>query len=252
MARKSVKFFLALLTIFFACPTLGNAQPQKPLLIVIDESFPPYTIQYSDDSFGGLHVNILQNALSLSDIPFKIIARPWKRLMTMTDSSQVDASIPWRAKKERFEKYHMVGPIAKDGTETIFWSSHRTPDLTWEKLEDLAGYKIGVIDGYAYPKSFETADFLDKYFVTADNDVLIKWLYHNRVDLVIGDKNVLLAEAARLGISGQFYQVGKPIENVSRYIAVPKDKPDVAKTLQAAIDKFHATHDYPNLINKYE
>ncbi|WP_419905969.1 hypothetical protein [Kiloniella sp.] len=79
-------------------------------------------MQHSDESTDGLFVEILKGALHHSNLNYTMAGLPWKRLIAKTDRAHIDASLPWRAKKERFEKYNMVGPITRHGTDTVFWA----------------------------------------------------------------------------------------------------------------------------------
>ncbi|MDV7341222.1 transporter substrate-binding domain-containing protein [Terasakiella sp. A23] len=250
-----LKFITLVLSAWFALlgvhPNTHAQENQIPIDIVIDENFAPYTIRLSDGSYGGLYVDIVRAALKAQGINYKIVGRPWKRVVHLTDMAVVDATIPWRAKEERFKKYHMVGPITKEGARTVFWARIDFSKQSWDDLSEFSNYLIGSISGYAYPDAFEKADFLRKAPVTADNDVLVKQLLSGRTDMIIGDEHVLRAEASGLGLLQQFKQVGKPLDVVKRYIAVPKSKPMVAEKLQQAMDAFHQSEEYGKILRQY-
>ncbi len=249
---NSLIFFIGLIITLTFVPALTNAQEHTGTLeIVIDDDFPPYTVQNSDETTSGLFVEILRSALHHSHIEFNIIGRPWKRVIAMTDRSEIDASLPWRSKKERFEKYNMVGPITKYGSRTIFWARKDFNLDDWSHLKDLSEYRIGTISGYAYPKDFEEATFLKKLEMTTTNDQLIKMLSLGRVDIIIGDEHVLATEALAQKLSGKFKQVGPALETVKRYVAVPKTKKDIAALIGKALQTFQDTPQYQDIIQRY-
>lgn len=232
-----------------------NAQ-EESFKIAIDRDFSPFTYALQDpdlgtDAFGGLHYEIIVGSLNEAGIKHEVQAYPWKRIIVLTDRSKIDASVPWRYKKERFEKYNMVGPITLSGSHTVIWAKKGFVDRNWTSLEDLEGYTIGTIAGYAYPKPFEDATFLSKHVVTAGHDTLLKLLDSNRIDLVIGDENVLFAEAVNMGIQDSFIVTGKPLDTVKRYFAVPKEKKAKAKIIQKALEAFHDTEEYTRIIRRY-
>ncbi|MEH6631312.1 MAG: transporter substrate-binding domain-containing protein [Halopseudomonas aestusnigri] len=246
-------FFISLMTALSIAPASTNAQEYFGTLeIVIDDNFPPYTVQNSDETTSGLFVEILRSALQHTHIKFNIIGRPWKRVIAMTDRSEIDASLPWRSKKERFEKYNMVGPITKYGSKTIFWVRKDFTLDGWSHLKDLSEYRIGTISGYAYPKQFEEATYLKKLEMTTTNRSLIKMLSLGRIDLIIGDEHVLATEALAQNLSGKFKQVGPALETVKRYIAVPKAKKDIAALIGKALTTFQDTPQYQDIIQRYQ
>jgi ABC-type amino acid transport substrate-binding protein len=106
----------------------------------------------------------------------------------------VNLSIPWRAKKERFQKYFMVGLLTSSPTPFLVKKGSK---IQYIKLEDLKKYTIGTILGFAYPKSFEEATFLKKSPIAGENTQLLKKLIKSRVDLVICDRTVFFALARK-------------------------------------------------------
>ena len=225
---------------------------EQVLEIVIDSDFPPYTAQHSDESVSGLFVDIVQKALRHSNLNFKMTGRPWKRVIAMTDRSELDASLPWRDKDERFEKYFMVGPIIKTGSKTVLWAKKDFILDDWAQLNDLEEFIIGSISGYAYPTKFEEAGYLKIAAITKSNGELMKLLEKGRFDLIIGDEHVLATEALNENLIGKFKQVGPALDIVKRYIAVPKAKKEIAASIRKALLTFQDTQQYQDILLRYK
>ena len=222
----------------------------EPLKLVIDHQFPPYTMQMTDGSLAGIYYEIVSGALNTAGIKYDAMAAPWKRLVEMTDANALDLSIPWREKEERFEKYNMVGPLTPSGSRTVFWQRIDDPTIEWSNLNDLVGKRIGIVSGFAYPKDFEQAGYLNKLSVVK-SDLLIQLLDKKRVDLIIGDEHVLFAEAGHLGLINRFRVSGKPVDTTKRYIVVPKNKKELAERLQVALDAFQQTNAFRSILRRY-
>ncbi|MEH6404529.1 MAG: transporter substrate-binding domain-containing protein [Sneathiella sp.] len=239
-------FSIVLSFFIFTCV----AQAETPLRIMADWSFPPYSYKGDDGEASGLHVEITKGALDHAGIEFEIILMPWKRLIQITDAGELDISLPWRYKPERFEKYNMIGPFSDEGSGTYFWA-RKDSSLTWHNLEDLKDQKIAAISGFAYPKAFEDANYLNKTLLTGDTEMLAKLVYLQRYDLILSDETAFSAAVERLNLVGSFKRIGPSFENVKRYAVVPKQKPEVAKAVEKAFAVFRKTPKYRQIIEKY-
>ncbi|MDX1739025.1 MAG: transporter substrate-binding domain-containing protein [Alphaproteobacteria bacterium] len=230
---------------------ISSVNSVQALEVAIDYDFAPYTLVNERGKGEGLFAEILIRALKLKNITPNISGVPWKRIVALTDSNQIDASIPWRAKEERFEKYHMIGPLLKVGSKTVLWTKKNSIASLRNKLEDLKGFRIGIIEGYAYPEVFEKATYLNKVPYVLENDDMLRILYRGRVDIIIGDEFVLSAAALEMGLKDKFEQVGTHLDVVDRYIAVPRSREDVATLLADALSAYQDTPDYDQLIRSY-
>ncbi|MTI10476.1 transporter substrate-binding domain-containing protein [Rhodospirillaceae bacterium RKSG073] len=238
-------WFLTLLfvTVTVFNPNIGKASDNNLLVLEIsyDGDFSPFTYQNRDGIASGILMHTLKEALESKKIKFNLTAHPWKRTIVLTDKAMVDASIPWRYTEERTKKYHLVGPITPKGSPTVIWGRKSDTKIkSWESICDLSPYSIGAISGYRYPVIIEDAKCIENMqYSTVTNKMLLQKLRNKRVDLIIGDRNVLEEAARQQNIEGMFEEVIPPLEYVQRYLAVPKSKPQVAKILQDALDDFH-------------
>jgi polar amino acid transport system substrate-binding protein len=224
----------------------------EPLELALTDKFPPY----SDGRVSpeGMHFEIVNGALDRAGIPYEIIGYPWPRLVYATKANQLDGSFPWRAKPERFERFHMVGPFTDGGSRTVLWQHRNRPVIQWRGLPDLRNYMIGVVREFRYPDSFEQVRAELKTYEAVNERILLKMLALGRVDLVIGDERVLVAQARKAnGISpDDFRRVGPALDTTRRYMAVPRARPEVASMLQQAIDAFKGTEAYARILAKYD
>lgn len=216
--------------------------------VVGDVAFPPYIYQ-EGNQVKGIHADITRVVLERLKVDYSIKTYPWKRVISMTDQNQVTLSLSWVEKRERFQKYLMVGPIQYG--QTVFMV-RKDSAIEFSRLKDLSGYRIGTISGYAYPKEFEKAEFLDKHEATIDNATLISKLIKKRVDIIIGDKSTLEFEAKKLGISYSIKVLPKPLKVVSRYAVFPKEKAIQAAIFSNALNELKFDRAlYQSIIDQY-
>ncbi|MTI42637.1 ABC-type amino acid transport substrate-binding protein [Roseibium hamelinense] len=221
-----------------------------PLLIAYDVEFRPLTFQNGLGAADGLYIHILKGALDAGGISYRLVPMPWKRIVSETDAAAVDVSLPWRHQPERFEKYHMVGPISESGMPARLWQKTGA-GLRWDTYEDLSGMKVGVRAGFTYAPDFQEADNFERVR-TFSNEVMIRMLINKRFDIAISDEITLRMAARDLGLEAEIEPVdGPPVDFTLRYFVVPKSKPKIAGQLQSLLDAFKQTGRYRQIIAQY-
>ena len=243
--RLVLLFLISMQFLFLARPGLSD-----PLLVGVDHSFPPFTYQEGEEVFKGLHVEITAGALSMAGIDFEVKGYPWKRLVLLADRAELDLAVPFRHKPERFEKYNMVGPFTETGSRTFFFGRNNS-EIKWDRLPDLTGFVIGLIDGFAYPESVEQAVYLDYYRFNGSTQKLALMLRLKRIDLLVSDETVFWDSVRRAELERAFKPVGEPLDRVMRYAVVPKPKTDLAVRVQTAFDAFMQTEAYRDILTEY-
>jgi len=158
---------------------------------------------------------------------------PWKRVIQSVEQNEVDLGFQFVGTQKRFEKFHMVGPIRNGITTFMFLADS---SIKYQQLEDLRGYLIGTVRGYAYSTDFDTADFLLKEPET-DNETNVRKLALGRVHAIVGDRHTLAFLAKRQGLSGRFRFADVPLAVVPRYVAIPKQREAQAKAFQEVLDR---------------
>lgn len=201
-----------------------------------------------------MHFEIVDGALRRADVPYEIIGYPWPRLVYATETNKLDGSFPWREKPERFERFHMVGPFTDGGSRTVLWKHRQRAAIEWKGISNLRNYMIGVVREFRYPDTFERVRPELKTYQAVNERILLKMLAMGRLELVIGDERVLVAQARKAaGISpDDFRGVGPALDTTRRYMAVPRARPKVAASLQQAIDAFKGTEAYTRILAKYD
>jgi len=216
--------------------------------VAVDQHFPPYTFKDDNGNMTGIHVDIVKATMDFLRVSTNLSAYPWARIVKLTEGGKVDFSYPWVGKPIRFERYMMIGPI-QDG-RTVFMVK-KDSDITFDKLSDLTGKRVGCVRGYAYTTDFDSADFITRDYGARDNKQLIKKFLKDRVDLIIGDENVLLYEAKEMGVSDQFKILPKPLKEVWRYANFPLGNKDKAARFAHGLNAIKENGTYQKILEKY-
>jgi len=237
-------FKAAALCITFALACQANAEPWR---IGADQNFPPYAF-VENGTLKGIHVDIVKAVMKEIGINYKISTYPWARVVRVTNNSEVDFSFPWVGKPQRFEKYLLVGPIHEG--RTVF-AVKKSSTIKYETLNDISGLTVGTVRDYSYSTEFDNATNFKKDSAAKDNINILKKLTGGRVDLIIGDENVLAAEAKKLGLLGEIKFLPKAVKNALRYATFPKQHKKQAETFKAGLDKIIASGEYQKILDKH-
>jgi len=233
------------LCITFALAYQANAEPWR---IGADQNFPPFTF-VENGALKGIYVDIVKAAMKETGIEYKISTYPWARVVRVTDDGEVDFSFPWVGKPERFKKYLMVGPIHEGRNVFVV---KKSSSIKYETLNDISGLTVGTVRGYSYGSGlFDNATNFKKDDAAKDNINILKKLTGGRVDLIIGDENVLTAEAKKLGILGEIKFLPNSVANVLRYATFPKQHKKQADTFKAGLDKIIANGVHQKILDKH-
>ncbi|WP_449235287.1 substrate-binding periplasmic protein [Azospirillum doebereinerae] len=200
--------------------------------IASEDHFPPYNYSFNGNRTG-IDTEIV-NAL-LKELDVTPVHRPlsWNEVLQSMDGNTADVGFQFIASPARFAQYNMIGPFR---TGTTVFMVRKDSTITFDRLEDLSPYRIGVVDGFNYESAFDAATYLDKV-PSSSNVVNFRRLILGRVDVLVGDLHVLTYMAKQDGRLKDVRVLPKPLGLVPRYIALPKARKEKADRLQAAFVK---------------
>ena len=176
-----IKRLLVLTALIFFSAVLGHAE-NKIILATLD--WEPYIGQ--DLKNQGYVAEIIREAYKRSGYEVKIKFTPWARTVNLSKTGQVDGYFPEYFADE--VKSHALFSDPFQGGPIGFFK-RKDNKISFQTLQDLKPYKIGVVRDYVNTKEFDDADYLVKEAVNNDLTNLRK-LIGRRIDLTIGDKFV--------------------------------------------------------------
>jgi len=132
----------------------------------------------------GFTSEIVSQALKRVGYEVEINFMPWARVITQVKKGKLDAAYPAYYSEERTKTYSVTSSFA---TGPLGFYKLKKQTVSYKTLQDLKGYKIGVVRGYINTQAFDQANYLKKRVGNSDIQNLRK-LSRNKIDLVIIDK----------------------------------------------------------------
>jgi len=221
MLKKGVSTFLAI--VFMLISGSVSAQSEKVVTLVTDEQ-----------KIGGFLLELTTEAFKRVGYKAEVKFLPWPRAVATAFRGQADALLGCWYSDERAEKLIFSEPLAES---PLVFFARKKANITYSKLEDLAGYTIAITFGSVYPKEFIEKKFLHIDSTGKDYIVNIRRLGVGRIDLFVEKKYVVtsyLASPAAADLKDKDIVALDPPLVVNKYYnAFSKAKPDVAEKLSA-------------------
>ncbi|MBP2227814.1 polar amino acid transport system substrate-binding protein [Azospirillum agricola] len=233
MAMTTTRLLAALLLALFAAAALAAAPARAEYWTIASEDhFPPYNYSFNGKRTG-IDTEIV--AALVKELGITPVYRPlsWSEVVRSMDENTADVGFQFIASPARFAQYNMIGPFR---TGTTVFMVRKDSSITFDRLEDLTPYRIGVVDGFSYAPDFDAATYLEKV-ASSSNVVNFRRLMLGRVDVIVGDLHVLNFMAKQDGRLRDVRVLSKPLGLIPRYIALPKARKEKAEKLQAAFVK---------------
>lgn len=206
-----------------------------------------------EDENGGLVNHIVALAFQRAGYEASFEYLPWKRALELARRGQFTASSYWYYSKEREKDFIHAGPLFTERLVFFRLSSAEEPD--WEKLEDLQGLKIGVVDGYTYTPELWNLAGGEKVAIEIgpSDEANFRKLLAGRLDLFpiseITGRRLLATkfsdeERARLAV------VEKPLSTSVGHLLISRaaeNAEQIAADFDAALTELSAENGIPNV-----
>lgn len=176
-----MKYFLFALLIS-ACFHPGAFATDTVVLATLD--WGPYIGRALPEN--GYVAAVAREAFARNGYDIDLKFNKWTRSVGLAKRGEVDGYLP-EYYADNILEYATFSLPFPGGPIGFFKMKKDT--VQFNSLEDLIGYRIGVVKGYVNTREFDTADFLDKDSV-ADDLANFKKLIAGRIDLVVADKFV--------------------------------------------------------------
>lgn len=127
-------------------------QAAEDIFINIDEAHPPF--MYDKDSRpAGIYPALIGAVFKRLQIQVRFEPKPWARAVQETDSGLAGLAGVYK-NSERIRKWDFSEPLL---VERIFVFSHSSRPVACNSIDDLKGKLIGVMRGWSYGDTFDTA-----------------------------------------------------------------------------------------------
>jgi len=209
------------LLIFLLC-YCSHAVWAADMFSLVTENSAPY---YSEDlPEQGFLAEIVKTAAEKQGYAPRLTFTDWDSALNKARTGYYDALLGAYKTDERARWFYFSLPIAKS-VSVLF--KHKDAHIVYGDLQDLKGYKIGVVRGYAISHAFDEATFLTKVFVDTPAEGF-NLLYKKDIDLMAGYKTDDLyrlqhiLEPDQPGISENIVVVEPVLKSTAMYVALSK------------------------------
>lgn len=191
-----------LVALFIVCLAVslpgGAPAGEHPVIIGTQHGIEPWAGQ-SLEHYGFLS-RVVNQALLAGQRESEFRFLPWKRVLHMLSSGEVDIAFPMVRTSDRAEKFLMTDLIVTS-SRAIFFLKGRNFD--WQSLKSFEGLNVGAVGGYRYGPDFEAAEKEGRFHVERldTQKQILMMLLKGRVDIGIID-----IDLAHYLIRRDFYQ----------------------------------------------
>ena len=182
--------YTMVLLLFFGCMTPLTALAEHEIVFV-DSPYPPYVLGDANDKapIGGTAVDLVRQLFD--ELPFyqaKFSMMPWKRVLRELEQGDADAVTMVAITPEREQFLDFSTALVRYQLALFYTTAAFPKGFDWHKLEDLSGFRIGVVEGYlSDSKMHEFVDQgapLDLVRLSGTERQLFGMLLKGRVDLI--------------------------------------------------------------------
>lgn len=172
---------LSLIVLCFACSASG-----QPLVLGTLE-WPPFVSQELADQ--GPVTARVRAICAAAGMSLELSFAPWKRVLRDASTGTTHGFFPEYHSAHREKVFYFSRPV---GCSVVGLVHRRDVTLGWTRLEDLASFRIGVVDGYVNTEEFDR--LVDKGVlqpVKCNSDVLaLRMVEAGRIDAAVMDRSV--------------------------------------------------------------
>jgi polar amino acid transport system substrate-binding protein len=200
----------------------------------------------------GFVAEVVKKAYASEGYEVELTYLPWARVVAMAKNGEFDGYLP-EYYAESLKKDFLVSDPYPGGPLVFF--KRKGQNITFNSLNDLKPYTIGVVRGYVNTVEFDNASFLKKDPVR-DDITNIKKLTAGRIDLMVADKFVgyHLIETQYPKAKGKLDVVEPVLEKKELYLCISKKTANSAKKLSAfnnGLKKLTSSGDLDKILKKH-
>lgn len=221
LRRRTSQLMLVSMLISLPCP--GFAQQ---VVTLTGDPWPPYVEGVlGQEATHGTVVELAKEVFRrLNGVQLSLPMIPWNRALREVEHGTKDGILGLLKTEER-ERYMIYTEPLFSARSLVWYTKNKFPrGFYWNSINDLAKYKVGVIQGYSYGDEIDSAIQSGDFPVVqvATVDLLFKMLAKERIDIAIENDSVGYALASQSSPEVAILPAEKAIETEVLYIAFSK------------------------------
>lgn len=171
----------------------GTARAAGPVFEVATYLLPPMSRLDQGGEPGGTAVEKLGRILSAMGYTPKFHILPFRRCLEAMRTGAMPLMLPCVVDIERQRFMRFSDPM--EYMRTVLWKLRTNTRPCWKSLDDLAGLRIGVIDGYRYGPEWQEAVAAGRFQLEGNigrnpNRANFRMLLEGRLDMVVCDRRL--------------------------------------------------------------
>lgn len=168
----------------------GTARAAGPVFEVAAYLLPPMSRLDQSGELGGTAVEKLGRILSAMGYTPKFRVLPFRRCLEAMRTGIMPLMLPCVVDSERQRFMRFSDPM--EYMSTVLWKLRTDTRPCWKSLDDLAGLRIGVVDGYRYGEEWQKAVAAGRFLLEGNMDrnpnrANFRMLLEGRLDMVVCD-----------------------------------------------------------------
>lgn len=243
-------FYTLLLVCSLAANSTFLVAEEAPLLRVTGSLWSPYLDQTLENN--GLAADLVRTALTRAGYRIDPKAEPWSRALRGTALGVYDVVAAIWQTPERAEDLVFSDPYLLND---IIFLARASSAAGFNELDDLIGFRIGIVTDFAYGGGFDTHAGLTRI----ENNHLIQNLLLLRkgsLDVIVGDKWSIYHEISRYMPNDidTFRLLPKPLIRRALRMAVSKENTDATEILSnfnKAITAMREDGSYSEIVQRH-
>lgn len=193
------------------------------------DPWPPYVEgELGQEARSGIVVELVQRVFSrLEGVEASFPLIPWNRALKEVEEGTKDGIVALLKSAER-ERYMVYTDPLFESRNLVWYSSTRFPrGFNWDRIDDLAAYRVGITKGYTYGEDIDQAieTGLLPVVRVPTVDRLFAMLARDRVDMALANDNVGYALAGQYASGNELVAADKATGKDVHYMAFSKKSP---------------------------
>lgn len=229
----------------------------KPVLEVLrgNGSYPPYEMVDKSGRLIGVHIEIVKAVGRKLGFQVVFKSLPWNRAIHLIKKGEADA-ITYIGKTKTREQfvYFCPGNNLSETRNAFFALKEQAKEIDFKgDFENLAGLKVGTIQGYSYGEAFNNATSFTKDSGAQDQQTLVKKLLGKRFDLAFGNLDTINYALMKAGLNQKIVNLPYVSRGLKQYIAFSKHRghKQLADEFAEEMIAFKKTASYLAILKKY-
>lgn len=226
------------------------ATTKDKTLKITSSQWPPFVDKAAAGN--GVAMDLVSKIFARAGYKTNTSVQNWNRALQGTSMGITDIIATAWYTPERNKTLHYSKPYFEN---TIRFVKRKGVNIPFNSFNDLQGLTVGVVNGYAYGETFNTAPGLIR--IPKNNLIQnILLLQRGQLDLVIGDEWVIRSELTEYFPSAikDYEFLGKPVDKRGVHIAVSrqlKNHKQIVTDFNKALDSMIKDGSYKKLIDAY-